>query len=297
MMQSEKLKSWRKMLRYCERVWLLLQKKNPENWTYEDIKLRAIPELRKGKKSIFTFLVAVRSLRPDFKTGFKAIKTKGEKVKPQTEWKIAYKALVREGRMQEYSMSAGEHEVLVRNHIEWGCREGTEGYWRWRRGEASEREIGGILGARWENVDWEARTIDIYETKTGGGFMWQDCPMCLFGETAYKMLREYWEKQGRPTQGRIFQIDPHQLADIYEQIREHFKTEEWSKYIRAHFDRKLHASLLRAKGVPLELVSGEAPRGIMGVGWEDVKTLQEFYLTFAEEEELQALEKAQSWQL
>lgn len=160
-----------------------------------------------------------------------------------------------------------------------------------------EEEIGGILGVRWENVDWEDRTIDIYETKTGGGITWIGCPMCLFGERAFTMLREYWIRQGRPTQGRIFPLMQEELKVIFRRIRDHFKAEEWSRHLKPHFDRKLHASLLRAKKVPLEIVAGDAPRGKVGVGWEDIETLRKFYLSFAEEEEKQALQKARTWNL
>lgn len=133
LMKSERLKSWRRRLADCETIWLILQKKNPQNWSYDDIKLRVIPELRKGRKSIFHFLVSLRSLRPDFKHGFKAIKTKGEKAKPMIAWKVAYKALVRENRIDEYFEASGDpdSETLVRNHVEWGCREGFAGFRRW----------------------------------------------------------------------------------------------------------------------------------------------------------------------
>jgi hypothetical protein len=188
-------------------------------------------------------------------------------------------------------------EALVRNHVEWGCREGYEGYKRWRRGEVPETEIGGIFGVRWESIDWENAKIDIYETKTQGGITWIDCPMRLFGDTAYNKLKEYWEQQGKPQTGRIFPLKPTELREIYVRIREHFKAYDWSKTLKGHFDRKLHASLLRAAKIPLEHVAGEAPHGTVGVGWEDLTTLMKFYSAFADEDVEESLKKAKTLNL
>lgn len=306
MMKSERLKSWSDRVRNINRVWEILDKKNPANWTYDDIKLKAIPELRKGKrgkplKSIFGYLIAIRSLRPDFKIGEKVIKTKGEKGKINFEWRVAFKEIVRNNLMSEYFEAAKEGasdpllaETLVRNHVEWGSREGYKGYERWAANEVDETQIGGLLGTRWENIDWVDATISIYETKTGGGTTWEGCPMKLFGDTAYNMLQQLWERQGKPKQGRIFPLKPAEMGAIYIRIRKHFEAKgyPWAHVIKGHFDRKLHASLLKNAGVPLEVVAGQAPHGVMGVGWEDLSTLQKFYVAFADEEIKKSMAKA-----
>lgn len=306
LMKSERLRSWKSRLNLCTKVWEILNRKNPEHWTYDDIKLKVIPTLRKGRKSIFTYLVAIRSIRPDFKHGLKAIKTKGEKPKINFAWRIAFKQIVRKQLLQEYfkaSTIQSEYplrdEALVRCHVEWGCREGKSGFIRYRKGEVSETEIGGILGVRWEDIDWEAATISIYETKTGGGIKWLDCPMKLFGDSAYNMLKQYWLKEGKPQSGRIFNINIDELDAIHRRIRKHFeeKGHEWAKVIKPHFDRKLHASLCKHAGIPLEIVAGQAPHGIVGVGWEDISTLMKFYIAIADKELKESRVKARQLQI
>ncbi len=310
-MQSERIKSWKNRVRAIRRVWEILDKKNPANWTFEDIKLKAIPKLRVGKrgqklKSIFPYLIAIRSLRPEFKVGEQAVKTKGEKGKINFEWRAAFKEIVRGNMLNEYFLAAREgskdpllDETLVRNHVEWGSREGYTGYSRWSQNEVPESEIGGLLGARWESIDWTDATINVYETKTGGGTMWMGCPMKLFGSTAYDMLKQLWQREGCPAEGRIFNLKPARMGEIYKRIRSHFaaKGYAWAKVIHGHFDRKLHASLLKSAGVPLEIVAGQAPQGVVGVGWEDLSTLQKFYVAFADEEIEKSMSKARSLNL
>jgi len=51
--------------------------------------------------------------------------------------------------------------------------------------------------------------------------------------------------------------------------------------INPHMARKIHASLCHDADIPLEIVVGDAPQGIVGVGWEDLATLKKFYLAFS----------------
>jgi len=308
-MQSEKIKSWRQRVNHCRKVWLLLDRKNPENWTIEDIKLRAIPKLREGRKSIFLYLVAIRSLRPDLK---EAIKTKREKPPINIEWKYAYQYIVEKGLITKFFEVIREHpqikdnprlalecELIVRMHVTLGCREGSKGE-------------GGILNVLWERIDWTNKTIDVYESKTGGGFYWLGCPLDLFGDKTFELLKQWHEILGKPQNGKIFpnvryfgkkadvvddsEIDKQTqlpivyLSGIYKWIG---KALELPKEIKPHFARKLHASLLRYAGVPLELVAGDPPHGLVGVGWEDLTTLKKFYVSFAQDEILKAKMKAQ----
>ena len=283
-MESERIKSRRGRLNLCRKIWLILQKKNPENWTIDDIKLRAIPELRKTTKSVFNYLIAVRSLRPDFKfpdEKGETLSTKREKGKISFAWKYIYQRIVQEGLVQKFFESARidsenplRDEGLVRTHVTLGCREGS-------RGE------GGVLGLEWEKINWKAKTIDVYEGKTGGGFYWLDCPLDLFGDTCFNLLEEYWVQCGKPREGKIYPMDYQQLKAIYDRI-----AKALDMNIHPHFARKLHASLLRSKDIKLEIVAGDAPHGIVGVGWEDLSTLKKFYIAFAQEDIQKTKEKA-----
>lgn len=274
-MRADRVKTWKKSFNQCRRVWLILQKKNPENWTTEDIKIRVIPELRKRMGSVFAYLVAIRSLRPDLK---EEIKTKREKLEPSFEWKRIYDRMMQQKKLETFLRAGGfKPELVKRVHKTLGCREGSKG-------------IGGILGLEWDKVNWEKKTIDVYEGKTGGGFYWLDCPLDLFGDRTYEMLRQYWIEQGKPTTGKIFHdIEYHDhsngtekltLTGIYKMSAQAIDEKYGRGGITPHFADKLHASLLIDADVPLEMVAGDKPYGIMGRGWEDLSTLKKYYLAF-----------------
>lgn len=275
-MQSENIKSWKSRLSCCEKVWLLLQKKNPENWTPDDVKLRAIPTLREGKKSIFLYLIAIRSLRPNLK---EHLSTKREKGQISTTWKPKFEKLVENKRqLLTTFLNCGtlQRQTLKHAHITLGCREGVSNYDLFSMGKLDENKIGGLLGLRWEKVNWNNKTIDVYESKTGGGFEWQDCPLDLFGDTAFNLLIRYWEEQGKSSNGRIFNISRKELYAIYEEASDAVGIE-----VNPHMARKIHASLCHEADIPLEIVAGDVPHGIVGVGWEDLTTLKKFYLAFS----------------
>lgn len=277
---TKPIKSWRQRFNACRKVWLILQKKNPKNWTLDDIQLRVLPELRKTcKKGVNTYLVSLRSLRPDFKFPDK----KGDvlptepKPEPTFEWKKIYERIM-EGENLELFLRMGgfKPELIKRLHVTLGCREGTKG-------------VGGILGTEWDRVNWKKKTMDVYEGKTGGGFYWLDCPLDLFGDRAFEMLQQYWIEQGKPTSGKIFadvQYTPrgHKkglfLTEIYKEASEAIGEKYGREGITPHFADKLHASLLIDADVPLEMVAGDKPFGIMGRGWEDLSTLKKYYLAF-----------------
>jgi len=282
-MESERIKSWRDRFLYCRKIWLILQKKNPENWTLDDIKIRAIPELRKNNKTIFNYLVAVRGLRPDLKEG---IKTKREKPQPSFEWKYVYERIMQGDKLELFLRAGGfKKELVKRLHVTLGCREGTKD--------------GGILGLEWNRINWENKTVDVYEGKTGGGFYWLNCPLDLFEDRTFEMLQQYWIEEGKPKEGKIFHDVSYipngeelSLLEIYKETAEAIEEEYGREGIIPHFARKLHACLLIDQDVPLEMVAGDKPFGIMGVGWEDLSTLKKCYLAFRKRKVREARMKA-----
>ena len=273
------IKKWRRRFNSCRRVWIILQK-NPENWTIDDIELRAIPELRKRcKKSINHYLIALRSLRPDFKFPDEKgeILTTEKKPEPMFEWKNIYERIMEQGKLETFFKVGGfKKELIKRLHVTEGSREGSTGE-------------GGILNNEWDRVHWKKKTIDVFESKTGGGFYWLNCPLDLFGDRTFEMLQQYWIEQGKPTSGKIFadiKYTPSHgeggtfLTEIYREAAEAIGEKYGRNYITPHFARKLHASLLIDAGVPLEMVAGDKPFGIMGVGWLTLDTLKKYYLAF-----------------
>ena len=277
---TKPIKSWRVRFNACRRIWMILQKKNPKNWTIDDIELRVLPELRKTcKRGVNTYLVALRSLRPDFKFPNKKGDVIGTEPKPQPtfEWKYVYERMMQQDKLETFFKVGGfKRELLKRLHVTEGCREGSTG-------------VGGILGNEWDRINWKNKTIDVFEGKTGGGFYWLNCPLDLFGDRTFEMLQQYWIEQGKPTSGKIFpnvQYTRHGhtkgefLTEIYKEASEAIGEEYGRKGITPHFARKLHACLLIDADVPLEMVAGDKPFGIMGVGWEDLSTLKKYYLAF-----------------
>lgn len=280
------IKSWRQRFNACRKVWLILQKKNPQNWTLDDIQLRVLPEIRKKAKSVNHYLIALRSLRPDFKFPNKKgdVLRTHKKSAPKIDWKYVYERLTQEeGKLEDFFKAEGfKAELLKRLHVTLGCREGSMG-------------VGGILGIEWNRINWKNKTIDVFEGKTGGGFEWLNCPINLFGERTFEMLLQYWNKQGRPTSGKIFENMTYlrDLRNIYRESAKAVNELYGSKGITPHFARKLHASLLIDADVPLEMVAGDKPFGIMGVGWEDLTTLKKYYLAFRKAKIEENRQKAQ----
>jgi len=281
---TTQIKSWRSRFNACRKIWLILQKKNPQNWTLDDIQLRVLPEIRKKAKSVNHYLIALRSLRPDFKFPDKKgdVLRTHKKSAPKIEWKYVYERLSQEGKLEDFLKVGGFlAELFKRLHVTLGCREGSKG-------------IGGILGVEWNRINWKNKTIDVYEGKTGGGFEWLNCPINLFGEKTFEMLLQYWNKQGRPTSGKIFYSMAYvHVRNIYKETAKAINETYGSKGITPHFARKLHASLLIDADVPLEMVAGDKPFGIMGVGWEDLSTLKKYYLAFRKAKIEENRQKAQ----
>jgi len=282
------IKSWRSRFNACRRVWLILQKKNPQNWTLDDIQLRVLPEIRKKVKTgsgVNTYLIALRSLRPDFKFPNRKGDVLGthKKSAPKIDWKYVYERLAQGEKLEDFFKAGGfKAELFKRLHVTLGCREGSKG-------------IGGILGIEWSRINWKNKTIDVYEGKTGGGFHWLNCPLNLFGERTFEMLLQYWNKRGRPTSGKIFEKMTYlyDLRLIYKETAKAINEAYGREGITPHFARKLHASLLIDADVPLEMVAGDKPFGIMGVGWEDLTTLKKYYLAFRKAKIEENRQKAQ----
>ena len=283
-MKNDRIRSWRNRFLYCRKIWLILQKKNPKNWTTDDIKIRAISELRKITKNVFNYLVAVRSLRPDLKD---EVTTKRHKPKPKFKWKYVYERIMEQGKLETFFKTEDfKKELIKRLHVTLGCREGTKGE-------------GGILGLEWDRINWNKKTIDVYESKTGEGFYWLNCPLDLFGDRTFEMLKEYWIEQGKPKEGKIFNDVSYlpngkelSLIEIYKETAEAIGEEYGREGITPHFARKLHACLLIDVDVPLEMVAGDGHFGIMGVGWTSKDTLCKYYLAFRKRKVREARIKA-----
>lgn len=133
-----------------------------------------------------------------------------------------------------------------------------------------------LLDTEWDAINWEdsfygfpTPTITIYETKTKGGTYWEHCPLDLWFGSLSKELREEWERQGQPANGRIFKVTYEEYRKAWVEI-----SEKLGKKFEAHDCRRSVGGWLRDLGLSdLALgqynpLSGKA-YGYTGVGWEN----------------------------
>ena len=279
------LEGLRDVLNHCERFWSFVGKKDPKLWTKSDwsgfLQEKTLVYNRKTylltDSTRFGYSVAVRYVAPQLKDYYGMTKKLKQALKKH---RIKIQAFIEEFRYVMKSSKLTDFDKLFHlTHVTLGSREGYD-----PKKEAS------ILFANWNRLKWSSKTIDIFESKTGGGFFWEDCPLDLFGEEfdLVGRLRRYWIEKGKPTEGRIFEITPKELSEMYRRITQvYFEFKAPSEYgvktIRPHYSRKIHVNICaNDMGLPLELVAGEAPKGTCGVGWEDLTTLKSYYLSLKE---------------
>ncbi|NIO37645.1 hypothetical protein GTO27_08070, partial [Candidatus Bathyarchaeota archaeon] len=135
----------------------------------------------------------------------------------------------------------------------------------------------GLLGLAWDQVNWKERTINAYESKTGGGTWWTDCPLNLFSERSFELLQELWKDHGCPEEGRIFPLSYQDLRDLFDYISEKIGRKTISSDLR-----DTHATWLRELGMSdlaigqYDGTNGEA-KGLGGVGWQNAQIFYSRY--------------------
>jgi len=152
----------------------------------------------------------------------------------------------------------GEMQRLIKTHITVKSREQS------------------LLDTEWNAINWNDQyygfpmaTIMIYETKTKGGTYWEHCPLDLWFSDLSKDLYEEWERQGKPSKGKIFNISYEDYRKAWIQI-----SEKLGKKFEAHDCRRSAGGWLRDLGLSdlalgqYDPLSGKAV-GYTGVGWEN----------------------------
>lgn len=303
------LKKVTTILNEQERFWAMSGKRDPKSWTMEDWNRFASlnePVVYRGKKGVgftykgeqyllsdsnkFAYQVAIGYVAPTIKQTENRTKRLKQALKKR---RIKIKVFIEEFKACIESPLVSENSKLVHlTHVTLGCREGYGG----------EKNPASLLWLNWNKVDFKRQTIDVFESKTGGGFYWEDCPLNLLGDhfNLTNKLRALWEQQGSPQEGRIFTMKPQELARVYDELANFYlKTYGAQRLgepdVRPHYARKIHANILgNDMNIPLEMVAGERPKGICGVGWEDLTTLKEYYFTFKSTKIQQTLSKGQN---
>lgn len=135
----------------------------------------------------------------------------------------------------------------------------------------------GLLGLAWDQVNWKERTINAYESKTGGGTWWTKCPLDLFSDQSFELLREYWKDQGAPEKGRIFPMSYPDLRELFKRIGKKIGRKTIPSDLR-----DTHATWLRELSMSdlaigqYDALTGEA-KGLGGVGWQNAQIFYSRY--------------------
>jgi hypothetical protein len=289
---SQELGNAKMILQYQERFWGMTGKKEPSSWTMDDwIAFKktyaesGFDYRMQGSKKTkhyllsdncqFQYMVALGYVAPAIKqTDNRTKKIKQSLKKNRIKVRIY---------MEEFSACIRSQEVPYLSklvhlfHVTTGTREGR-----------NLNKNSSLLGCKWENVDWEKKTIDIFESKNQ--CMYRNIPLDLFPQfDLVSMLKEY--SQGK-TEGRIFDFDGTKLSQLYEPISKFYVDTYGAQRIkvksfRPHYSRKVHANILgNDMKIPLEIVAGGEVQaggqaeGYCGCGWEDLGTLKSYYFEF-----------------
>lgn len=172
-------------------------------------------------------------------------------------------------------MSLEGWRTLFSAQINTGCREGTKGNT-------------GIVSLSWENIDFKARRCKIRDKGKKGkpARWWTQVPLELFPWLkGWEKLMKWWEKCGRPNQGRVFPINYSKYLYVFHQTRRRAggRIAEDLETMVPHIMRKTHAQWGRRIGITLDNLCGdttESPAiGRYGVGWDVSDVPRKYYLT------------------
>ncbi len=283
--QQTRIRHVGKMLR---EMWEWLGKIPPEQWTYENIMQqidqRYSQKINEQDQKVYLTPGAVKDrlgcvntvfpdiIPPNFSGGL--TRTAGE-LKDFLNFVEMddFLSNVAGSETMAYEGWIAEYVTMVNSC----CREGSRG------------NIG-ITGLLWQDIDMNVWRCSIREKGHRGhaGERWINVPLNMFPWLhGAERLKSWWEKQGRPTAGKVFPVSYKLLSRHFEETRHKCKTriKEDTEAMRLHtFGRKTHAVYCKRLGLPLELICGKAPSGRFGVGWKDPAILVNHYLSEESEE-------------
>lgn len=163
------------------------------------------------------------------------------------------------------------------SQIDTGAREGA-----FHRGKS------GILGLRWENIDFYSRRCKLHDKGKKGHplILWDQVPLDLFPWLHnWEKLMKYWRQIGEPKSGRVFPVSYEKYRRMFHETRRKCtsRISEDSETQIPHILRKTHAQWCKRMGVTLDNLCGDTQTyphvGRYGVGWTDPKVPSQYYLT------------------
>jgi len=161
-----------------------------------------------------------------------------------------------------------DEAFMVKMHVTLKCREG-------------DRNKGSLLDLKWSDINWEDSfygfsmvTATIFEPKTGGGTLWEHCPLDLwFADLSTRLKEKYQEKNG----DHIFPFNYTQYTAIWNRI-----SDAIGEDFEPHDCRRSPSGWLRDLGLSdlaigqYDARSGKAI-GFAGVGWENAEIFFQRY--------------------
>ena len=291
-MQQKRIKGVAKAIR---RVWKLMDKTDPHTWTYTELMKRIETQYSKHinekDQKVFEKPAAVLHLLGALNTVFKGIipeNFSADLSRPKGELKDFFTFeefnLFIEACEGIAELSKVGWQALFKSQVNGGFREGTNGR-------------NGILGLLWENITFCTKRCKAVEKGGRGNAsrVWENVPLDLFPWLhGWESLMQFWEEQGKPTSGRVFKISYDVYLSYFHKTRHkcNGRIAGEKETFRPHIFRKTHAQWLRKLRVPLEIVAGEFPQGIYGVGWDNIQVLKDRYSSIEPDEYEDADRKA-----
>jgi len=273
--------------------WMRTQKKkcDPRDWTPEDFyEFKRYLEVRKfAEGTIRKYFTAFWLLRPDLKKlmeGETAELKKKERGKRRSHeyviTPVEFKEKIMPWVSQLMEQVKGKKKekleelwLAFRLHLETMAREG----WSVSEKGFEKGEPGSLFNAKVKQFNPEDCTIDIWEPKTQS--WWRHIVIGKYFPSLCKELKEWIEKNGLKGDDKLFSVSAEKYRKFIKQIGSLLGKED----LHPHDIRRSGAFwAINYLNVPLEAITAESGGDHVspfGVGWEDPKTLVDYYVSLA----------------
>lgn len=181
--QKAKKVGWKPIVNKLKRYWLFLDKKRPSMWTIDDVqlilsRLSSINKEDNKQKLLIPRMksIAIYDQKQAFRRFFESqskrelldhplLKARRKDMRsPQGVRREKTRFTPRQFEDISNCLINDDEEFAIKLHVTLKCREG------------SNKNSSGLMGLKWKGVNWDdafygfpMTTIDVYESKTGGG--------------------------------------------------------------------------------------------------------------------------------
>ena len=275
-------KQIKKQLKYLRQLWELMDKTNPNDWTYEQVtkKIETIvpKEVDERGRVSWTKKGTVKNLLSPLSTMWQGklpknwssgLQRDAGELKDHLTFE-EFKEFINELR-DTPEMSVEGWRALFELQVNLGCREGVNGKT-------------GILSLKWQDINFELMRCSLHEKGGRGkaGRIWRNLPLDLFDWIhGFEDLLIWHRQQNEPTKGKVFPVTYNEYSKMFHETRKrgNGRIAQKSETLRPHIFRKTHAQWLVKMWVPLDMICGVFPDGFFGVGWDNPEIPMKYYIT------------------